>query len=221
MMTFAFKNCYHLIHKVINVKQFQFYAGVIYRIRQVVGKGVAESCHRAIVVGAAPFAKEVREAVNVYLGTGLPAILQKEIFACLLATAVFAVAKSASETGLLAAGKHYWTGVMMLLERIKKSAGKAKVALHKLFLVLRAVHTCQIEHKVGILAVFIQLLGRTVQVVLVHVLNGQARVGLVLASLYVFESPAKVLSNEPLGSCNENLHIIRDWEFRSTRSGYK
>ncbi len=55
---------YHLIHQVVNIQEFQLYAGVVHGVRQVVGKGVAEGGHGTVVIGAAPLAKEVGKAVH-------------------------------------------------------------------------------------------------------------------------------------------------------------
>ena len=208
MVLFALQACNHLVNKVVNVKQFQFYTGVVDGVRQVVGKGVAEGGHGTVVVGAAPLAKEVREAVHQYLGARLAAILQEQVFACLLASAILAVAKAAGETGLLAAAEHHRAGVMVLLEGIQQGAGKAKVALHKLLLVLRAVHTRQIEHKVGIAAPLVQLLGCGIQIVLKDSVNLQLGEAPVLAIGNILQRPTEVLSNEPLGSCYKYLHYI-------------
>ena len=221
MVLFALQACNHLVNKVVNVKQFQFYAGVVDGVRQVVGKGIAEGGHGTVIVGAAPLAKEVREAVHQDFGARLAAILQEQVFACLLASAILAVAKAAGETGLLAAAEHHWASVVVLTERIQQGAGKAKVALHKLFLVLRTVHTRQIEHKVGITAPLVQLLGCGIQVVLKDSVNLQLRESPVLAIGNILQRPTEVLSYEPLGTSYENLHIIRDWEFRSVRFEYR
>ena len=180
---------YHLVYQVVNVEKFQFYTGVIHCVRKIVGKGVAECGHSTVIVGAAPFTKEVREAVNVYLGAGLFAILQEEVFAGFLASAIFAVTKAAGEGGLLAAGEHDGTGVVVLLKRVQQGTGKAKVALHELFLVLGAVHTGQVEHEIGLLAPFVQLLGSAVQVVLKDSVNPQFREPSILAFGNILQCP--------------------------------
>ena len=75
MVLFALQACYHLVNKVVNVEQFQFYTGVVDGVRQVVSKGIAEGGHSTVVVGAAPLAKQIREAVYQYLGARLATIL--------------------------------------------------------------------------------------------------------------------------------------------------
>ena len=171
MVLVALEGGKHLIHQVIDIEQLQLYAGVVHSVGQVVGKGVAEGSHGTVVVGAAPLAKEVGETVDEHTGSGLLAVLQEEVFAGLLAAAILAIAKAAGERGLLAAGEHDGTGVVVLLKRVQQGAGKAKVALHELLLILGAVHSGQVEHEVCILAVLVQLLGSAVQIVLKDSVN--------------------------------------------------
>ena len=160
MLLLAFQAGNHLVHQVIDIEELQLHAGVVDGIGQVVGEGVAEGGHSTVVVGAAPFAKEVGEAVNQDLRASLMPVLQEEVLAGLLAAAVFGVAKTAGEAGLLAAGEHHRESVVVLLQGIEQGAGKAKVPLHELLLVLRTVHACQVEHEVRLLTPSIQLLWR-------------------------------------------------------------
>ena len=90
----------------------------------------------------------------------------------------------------------------MLLERIEQGAGKAKVALHELLLVLRTVHARQVEHEVGLAAPLVQLLGGAVQVVLIDGIDGNIAIATGLAVLDVIELSAKVPAYESLGSGN-------------------
>ena len=90
----------------------------------------------------------------------------------------------------------------MLLQGIKQGTGKAEVALHELFLVLRAVHACEVEDEVAILAPLVKLFGGAVEVVLIDSLNGEGRMGLILACLYVLQCPAEILADKSLGTGN-------------------
>ena len=207
MLLLAFQAGNHLVNEVIDIEELQLHAGVVDGIRQVVGKGVAEGGHGTVVIGAAPLAKEIGESINQHLGTRLLAVIQEQVFTGFLAATVLGVAKAAGEAGLLAAGEHHRAGVVVLLERIEQGAGKAKVALHKLLLVLRAVHACQVEHKVGLAAPLIQLLGSGIQVVLKDSFHGHIAIATGLAVLDVIELSAKVLTHEPLCSCYQYSHV--------------
>ena len=99
----AFEAGKHLVHEVVDVEELELHAGVVDGVGQVVGEGVAEGGHGAVVVGPAPFAEEVREAEHQHAGARLLAVLQEQILPRLLAAAVFAVAKAAGERGLLGA----------------------------------------------------------------------------------------------------------------------
>jgi len=103
---------------------------------------------------------------------------------------------------LLGATEHDRTAVAVLTEGIEQGAGKAKVALHELFLVLGAVHAGQVKDKVGLAAPLVQLLGGAVQVVLIDGLNGEGRESAVFAVLDIAQGGTEVLAHEPLGSGN-------------------
>ena len=91
---------YHLVHEVVDVEQLHLHAAVVDLYGQVAGDVVAEGGDGAIVVGAAPLAKEVGETIDEHLRAGLLAILEHQFFARLLALAVFACAETAGEGGL-------------------------------------------------------------------------------------------------------------------------
>ena len=90
----------------------------------------------------------------------------------------------------------------MLFQAIQQVRCKTEVALHEVFRVLRAVHTCQIEHEVRLLAVFIQLLRGGIQIVLEDFFNIQCRTGLVLSISDVFQVVAQGGSHHALGTCD-------------------
>ena len=60
----AFEGGKHLVYEVIDVEELQLDAGVIDGIGKVVGKGVAEGGDGAVVVGTAPLAEEIGEAID-------------------------------------------------------------------------------------------------------------------------------------------------------------
>jgi len=198
----------HLVHQVIDIEQLQLYAGVVDGIRQIVGKGVAEGGHGTVVVGAAPLTKQIWEAVNEHPRSGLLTILQEEVFTCLLAAAVLAVAKAAGEGGLLAAGEHHGTGVVVLLKRVQQGTGKAKVALHELFLALGAVHSGQIEDEISICAPCIQLLEGVSQIVFVNIFDDQVRESPVFSIFDILKRPAEVFTYKTFCASNKNLHYF-------------
>ena len=158
VMLLTFQAGNHLINQVVYIQQFQLHTRIIDRVRLVIGKRITECRYSTIVVWPAPLTKQVRKAVNVYFCTSFLSVLQEQVFTCFLAAAVFAVAKAACETCLLAAAEHHLASIPVLLQHIQQCACKAKVALHELLLILRAVHTSQIEHKVCFCAPLVQFL---------------------------------------------------------------
>ena len=101
MVLFAFQCMNHLVNEVVDIEQFQLHTWVVDGDWQVVGDIVAECGYGAVVVGAAPFAIEVRETVNQHLSTCFLAIRQEQVFASLLAATIFAVAESTGQRCLL------------------------------------------------------------------------------------------------------------------------
>ena len=214
----ALKGQEHLVDQVIDVQQFQFHIGVVDLYRQAVGDVVAEGGHRAVVVRAAPLAVEIGEAVHQHPRAGLLRIFEEQFLAGLLAPAVLGVAEAAGEGGLDAGREHDGTGVAVSFEGVQEGGGEAEVAPHELLRVLRAVHTGQIEHKVGLGAPRIKLLRRGVNVVLVDLLHGYVIVaGLTVAD--VAQLGAQVPAHKAFGTCNKYSHIVSLNYTVVTRSG--
>ena len=63
-MLVAFEGSKHLVYEVVDVEELKLDAGVIDGIGKVVGKGIAEGGNGTVVVGTAPLAEEIGEAVN-------------------------------------------------------------------------------------------------------------------------------------------------------------
>lgn len=190
----------HLFYKVIDVEQFKFYTWVVDRDGEVIGDVIAESGYGGIVVWAAPFAVEIGEAIDQNLGSRLLSILQEQIFACLLAATIFAIAETASQGGLLGTGEHHGASVLMSLQRVKQGGGEAEVTLHELVIVLGTVDASEVEHEVTLLAACVELIGGGIEVVLEDFLDRQVTVATGLAVFDVIELGAKVLADEAFGT---------------------
>ena len=124
-MFLALQGVDHLGHQVVDIEQFQLHTRVVDRDGQVVGDVVAEGGYRAVVVGSAPFAEEVREAINqdsgsewapriaritrIFIireirairGEKIPFVVKEQLLPCFFAAAVFGVAEAACQRGLL------------------------------------------------------------------------------------------------------------------------
>ena len=94
----------------------------------------------------------------------------------------------------------------MLLEGVKKGAGKAEVALHEFFRIFRAVDACQIEDEIALGAPLLELLRSAVKVILEDLIYCEISIALGLAGPDVTKLGSKVLSYETLGSGYKNLH---------------
>lgn len=94
----------------------------------------------------------------------------------------------------------------MFLQRVQQRAGTPEDTLHKLFLVLRAVHASKVKNEISLITSLIQLLGSRIQVVLKDSFNTHVTVATSLAVLDVIELSTEVPSHEPLCSSNKYLH---------------
>ena len=192
----------HLIHQIINIQQFQFHAGVIHRIRQVVGKSIAERRHGRVVVRTAPFPKQIRETIDKHFCASFLLILQEQVLAGLLRAAILAIAKAACKRSLLRRGQHHRTFVPILLQRIQQGWSKPEVTFHKLRSLLRSVHPGKVKNEVSFLTIHIQQCRIRINVILVHLVYLQVWETSVLPLLYIAKVCTEVFSNETLCTCN-------------------
>ena len=61
----------HLLDQIVNIQKLQLGGRVVDGQGQIVRGIVAEGRHGAVVVGAAPFAEQIGEAVHQHRGAGL------------------------------------------------------------------------------------------------------------------------------------------------------
>ena len=87
---------------------------------------------------------------------------------------------------MLGRRKHHGAAVVVFFEGVEQGAGKAEVALHELFLILRTVDASEVEHEVAVTAPSVQLLRSGIQIVFIDGFDSDGRMRLVLAVLYVF-----------------------------------
>ena len=171
------------------------------------GNVIAEGGNGTVVVGPAPFTEEVREAIDQNLGPRLLTIQKHQLLPCLLTLAILRCAKAASQCGLNGRADHDGTGILVLLQRVQQRRSEAEVALHELLVVLRTVHTCEIEHEVAVRAVGVQLLRRTVQVVAVQIVDVDAGASSVLAVPDVLQIVDEGSSDHALCAGNQDVHL--------------
>ena len=162
---FSLEGFDHLVHQVVDVEELELDGGVVDGVGEVVGDRIAEGGDGAVVVGAAPFAEEVREAVDEHLCSRVFAVFEEEVFAGFFAAAVFGVAEAAGEAGLLGAAEHHGAAIAVPFEGVEQGAGEAEVAGHEFFLVLGAVDAGEVEDEVGFCAGLLQVCGGGVEVV--------------------------------------------------------
>ena len=196
----------HLVDQIVDVQKLQLHGGVADRDGQVVGHVVAEGGHRAVVVGAAPLAEEVREAVDVNRCARLLSITKEKILARLLTAAVVAVV-AADESGLDGGGQHHGAGVPVLFQRLQKGGAEPEIPRHELGGILGAVDPRQMEDEIRLLAIPVQEGRIRVQIVQIQLPNGEGGMGAVLPLGDIFEGGGEVLPHEAPGAGNEYVHL--------------
>lgn len=204
----ALQREYHLVDKVVDIEKFEFNRRVVDLNGQVVGNVVAECRNGRVVVRAAPFAEEVREAIHKNLSAGLGGVVEEQFLACLFALAVGVSGIAAYQCCLNRTRQHHRAGIAMLLESVEQGRGKAEVAFAEVLGVLGAVDTGEVENKVGLPAVAVEFLWCRVDVVLKDLVD-LYRVIFRLAVLDIIELEAKVFSDKTIRSGYKYLHNVR------------
>ena len=196
----AFQCFNYFLHQIIYIEQFHLHTAVVNLYGQVVGDVVAEGGYGRIIIWPAPFAEEVRKAIDQYLGSRLLAVLEHQFLARLLALAVFAGAKSACKGGLDGRTYHHGAVVLVLLQCVEQCGGKSEVALHELLRVLRTIYSGKIEDEITITTPLVELFGSGIKVVLIDGINLHVTIPTCLAFLYIIELGAEVLAYKTLGT---------------------
>ena len=119
-MFFTSQSIYHFIYKVVDVEEFHLHTAVVDLDGEVVGYVVAESGYGTVIVGTAPLAKKIGEAIYKHLGSGLSAIFKHQFFSGFLAFAIFAGTETADKGGLNGTGNHHRASIAVLLKGVKE-----------------------------------------------------------------------------------------------------
>ena len=206
MMLPALQRVKHFLHQVVDKQQFQLHRRVVHRDRQVICNVVAERAHRAVIVGAHPFAHQIREAVNQHPRAGFLSVSEKQLLPRLFGKPVFRGAEAPRKRCLNRRRKHHRAFVAVFFQGIQQSGGKTEVARAELRRILRAVDPGKMEHKIRLPAVFVQLLCRAVDVIFVDLTNVYIRAGAVFAVTDVFQVFTEIAPHKALGAGNQNVH---------------
>lgn len=95
----------------------------------------------------------------------------------------------------------------MFFQCFEQLGGKPEIAFHEVRRILRAVHSCKIENKVGFSAIFVKLFRGRVDIVFKYFVNAESGTGPVLVIAQVFESAAKVFAHKSSGSGHKDIHF--------------
>ena len=174
---------------------------VIDRERLIVGNRPAEGADRAIVLRTA-VPHQIRKAINRHPCAGLLRVVKEQLFAYFLTSPILAVAEAPRKRRLNRRGQHDGRLIAVLFHAFQQVGRKAEVALHEVLRILRAVHACQIEHEVRLLAILVQFLQRGIQIVFVDFLDMQIWASSILPIPNCFQIVAQGGSHHALRACH-------------------
>ena len=167
---------------------------------------MAEGCNNGVVVGSAPLAKEVDEAVNQNLCTRFGTVGEEQVLTRLLALSVGAIV-AANAGGLDGGGKHDRTGIVMLIQGVQEHRGKAKVTSHKFCGVFGTVHACQVEDKICLLTGRLKKFCWGAKIIAVQLPDGQIREPAVLSVPNGFQGLDQISAHKSGRTGDENVHF--------------
>ena len=127
-------------------------------------------------------------------------VFKHQFFACLLALAILAGTETAGQSGLDGGADHHGTVVFVRFEGVEQGGGKAEVALHKLFRVLWAVDSSEVEDEVAILAPSVEFFRSRIDVVGIDSFDLQVAIPTGFPLLDIVELGTKVSSHEAFGT---------------------
>lgn len=182
---FSFQKVKHPFHQVVNIKKFQFGTPVIYSKWLIVCHRPAEGADGAVVLWPG-MPHQIWEAVDRCLRSGLLAILEEQLLSGFLASSVLRIVETPGQCRLDRTGEHDACLIVILLQSIQKNTGKSEVFFHKVLRIFRHVHTGKIEYEVSFLAVCIQLLLGSVQIIFICLIDVKTRSCPVFPSLIFF-----------------------------------
>ena len=123
---------------------------------------MAEGCHHGIVVGAAPLAEQVRQAVDHPACAGFLAVSEEQLLRRFFGLPVGTSGVPSGQTGLNGGGEQYRAAVTAFQKHLQQSAGEVCVSDCKFSRILGPVHASQVDHEICLFAVVRQGLCRSI-----------------------------------------------------------
>ena len=99
VLLLTFQQVKHPFHKVINVEHFQLCASIIHSELLIICYSPAEGADRTIIFRSA-MSHQIDKTINIHRGTCFFSVPEEQLLSCLLASTIFAVAKSSCQCGL-------------------------------------------------------------------------------------------------------------------------
>ena len=95
----------------------------------------------------------------------------------------------------------------MLFQRVQQCRSKSEVAHLEFGRVFRTVYSREVEYKIRVCAVFVQLLCGAVYIVLVDFANLYIRTRAVLAVADILQILREISPDKALSACNQYVHV--------------
>ena len=130
------------------------------------GYVVAEGGHGTVVVGPAPLAENIGEAVNKHPCPSLLRIFEEQLLA-----GAFRLTVGIVEPGLDRRRQHHGTSVVVLLERVEQRGGESEVPLHEFRVFLGPVHACGMHDEIAVSTKAVKISFGVISVILIYFTN--------------------------------------------------
>lgn len=180
------------LDQIVDIYELKRGVGITNRDRQISRYVVAKGCDDGIVVGSAPLAEEIGQAIHHDIRTRFPAVFENELLCALLGLPVEAAGVASRQTRLNGRGQQHGTAPVVFAEYTKKPTRKVRVARFKFAFVLRSVHARKVDDKISPTAEPLKLLGGYLPCAEENVVCFYSRTGLISAVFYGINAFRKV-----------------------------
>ena len=196
----------NFIDQVVDVDQLQLHCRVGGGNGQLTGNIVAERRHHRVVVGPAPLAKQVRQAVDQSVRAGLLAISENQLLRRFLGLSVGASCKTSGQAGLNGGRQQHRAAVPAFPEHFQKRPREVRIPGCKFFRVFGPVHARQMHHKICFFAAVRKRLRRHFPRAAVNFTDLQGRSRSVPAVAERFQPRGQVPPDKAIRARHQYIH---------------
>ena len=167
---------------------------------------MAEGRHRGIIVGAAPLAEQVRQAVDYPGCAGFLAVSEEQLLRRFFGLSVGTSGIPSGQTGLNGGGEQYRATVTAFPKHLQQGTGEVRVSSRKFSRILGPVHASQVNHEIRLLAVAHQGFSRSIPRTQKNFLDLQRGPGPISAILDGGKALRQILPDKSVCAGDQYIH---------------